>query len=460
MERILECEGQEKMDMSGRSLAEVPFCFAFAMLTTGSSALFGQAILSADGVTEAYTRIQGVLKSAPETPDCSHTAFGPHITQALDSELGKYVFVFHIHVTPDNDRCVAFDRQRLEIKTEGNASTPDYLKGFLNDSVTFRWKFKLPAGFQPSTSFTHIHQIKAYDGDDSAPIMTLTPRKGNPNSLQLINVNSKGVTTTLSSTPLAPFVGVWVEAYEKITYSSTGQYSIVIKNLSDGAILFSYSNANVDLWRNGTTVVRPKWGIYRSLNNADQLRDEQVRYDRFCLAKGTDDCLSDQDLPDFSVGASAGAAAVPPGGTASYEVNVASLRGFGENVALRVTGFPAAATASFSSDPIAGGTGSSSLRVVTSSESPPGNYTLFVSGLDGILSHVVTVPLVVQGVPGDVNGDGVVDCADLALARAAFGRQVGQPGYNPRADFNGDGVVNIGDLAFAAHQMPAGTKCQ
>ncbi len=426
----------------------------------GATLSSAQIILSADGATAAYNRIQSVLKSAPETPDCSHPAFGPHITQGLDSDLGKYVFVFNIHVTPDNDRCVAFDRQRLEIKTEGNSSTPDYLKGFLNDSVTFRWKVKLPVGFQPSSSFTHIHQIKAYDGDDSAPIITLTPRKGNPNILQLIHIDSKGVTTTLTSTPLQPFIGVWVEGYEKITYSYTGQYSIVIKRLSDGATLFSYSNPNLDLWRNGTTVVRPKWGIYRSLNNADQLRDEQVRYDRFCLAKGTDDCVSDQDLRDFSISATAATPNVPPGNASSYNINVASLRGFGDDVGLSVMGLPAAATASFPESTVPNGSGASSLNVLTANTSPPGNYTLVISGISGVLSHVATVPLVIQGIPGDVNGDGVVNCSDVAFVRTAFGKAVGQSGYDPRTDFNGDGVVDIRDLAFISRQIAPGTVCQ
>lgn len=256
--------------------------------------LFGQSILTANGTTDTYSLIDSVLapgQDAIENPDCSHPAFGAHITQAFDSDLAKSVFVFHIHVVPDNDRCSAFDRQRNEIKTYG--PSPDYLKGFLGDSVTFRWKFKLDAGFQPSSSFTHIHQIKAGDGDDSAPIITITPRAGNPQQLQLILVNSLGKTTTLARPDLAPFKGVWVEAYEKITYGFNGTYSLQIRRASDQAVLFSYSNNDIDLWRKGTTFVRPKWGIYRSLNHPEQLRDEQVRFDRLCLAKGTDHCPSE-----------------------------------------------------------------------------------------------------------------------------------------------------------------------
>ena len=86
---------------------------------------------------------------------------------------------------------------------------------------------------------------------------------------------------------------MWVEAFEQITYSHTGTYSVVIKTLDGGATLLSYSNSNIDLWRTGTTFSRPKWGIYRSLNSPSFLRDEQVRFDRFCIAKGSDVCPSE-----------------------------------------------------------------------------------------------------------------------------------------------------------------------
>lgn len=246
--------------------------------------------LIADGKTDTYELIDRVLGgNAIESPDCSHPSFGPHITQAFDNTLGKSVFLFHIHVTPDNDRCSKFDRQRNEIKTYG--PSPAYLKAFFKDKTTYRWRFELDANFQPSSSFTHIHQLKAGDGDDAAPIITITPRYGHPDRLDLIHIDSHGKTTTVATTPLAPFKGVWVEAYERVKWRhKQGKYSLEIRRLSDGAPLFSYSSNQIDMWRKGTTFSRPKWGIYRSLNNKARLRDEQVRFDRFCLAKGNDDC--------------------------------------------------------------------------------------------------------------------------------------------------------------------------
>jgi hypothetical protein len=60
---------------------------------------------------------------------------------------------------------------------------------------------------------------------------------------------------------------------------------------------------------------------------------------------------------------------------------------------------------------------------------------------------------------GDLNGDGVVNCLDLAIVRASFGKRVGQAGFDPRADVNNDGVVNVLDLAAVARQLPASTIC-
>ena len=115
------------------------------------------------------------------------------------------MFEFYSHVTPDKDKCKNFNRQRVEIKTYDQS--PDTLLGVVGETITYKWKFKLADGFQPSSSFTHIHQIKAVGGDDGMPIFTLTPRKSTPNVLELIHNN----TTKVRRIDLSLFEGEWIE---------------------------------------------------------------------------------------------------------------------------------------------------------------------------------------------------------------------------------------------------------
>lgn len=60
----------------------------------------------------------------------------------------------------------------------------------------------------------------------------------------------------------------------------------------------------------------------------------------------------------------------------------------------------------------------------------------------------------------DLNGDGVVNCADLEIVKASFGKKNGQTGFDPRADVNKDGIVNVIDLSTVARQLPAGLVCK
>jgi hypothetical protein len=251
----------------------------------------GQTYLRADGSADTYALINRVFGSygTGEMPDCSHPSFGRHIFQGNDGQLNKQVFFFHAHRDTDNDRCQNFDRQRTEIRPDQGALTAAN-----GETMSFSWNFKLDAGFQPSTSFTHIFQLKAVSGDDGMPLITFTPRyNSGGNQMEVIHVNSAGTTTKVRTVPLAPFLGVWVKVVTSVTYGTAGNghYSVNMSTLNGGQNLLSYtSGANFQMWRSGATYYRPKWGIYRSLENKQQLRDEIVRFDNFCLAKGSAKC--------------------------------------------------------------------------------------------------------------------------------------------------------------------------
>ena len=260
-------------------------CFAGFISTANS-----QTVLDADGPGNTYELINSVLApgfDVVEVPDCGHAAFGRHITETWDAQLNRYVFDFHIHVSPDNDRCINFDRQRNEIKTYDKS--PANLIGVAGETVTYKWKFKLPTGFQVSSNFTHLHQIKPVGGDESTPIFCLTARKGNPNRMELnYYINSSQSAVRLESANLSLFENTWVEVTERVQLDNVnGTYSIVIKNVSTGAAILSYSNNQMLTIRDDNAFIRPKWGIYRSLLNAQDLRDEIVKFASFSIEEDT-----------------------------------------------------------------------------------------------------------------------------------------------------------------------------
>lgn len=245
---------------------------------------FSQVTLNADGPGDTYSLITSVLapgNNPIETPDCNHAAFGDHIDEVFDADLNTNVFRFHIHTSPDNDRCIKFDRQRNEIKTYDKS--PDNLLGVVDETVIYKWKFKLADGFQSSPSFTHIHQLKSVGGDlASMPMYTLTTRKSSPDRLELRYAETDSQ-ITLKQTDLAPLIDTWLEVTETVKYGTSGTYDIVIKKVSDGSTLFSYTNNNIINWRENADFVRPKWGIYRSLNSSEDLRDEMVLFANFSI---------------------------------------------------------------------------------------------------------------------------------------------------------------------------------
>lgn len=226
------------------------YLLATALATLNTIPLHSQVTLSADGPGNTYSLIES-RGFGVESPDCGHTAFGPHVTELFDNTLNKNVFVFHSHATADDDRCSADDRVRMEIK--GGAGSPAALQHTEGQTAYYRWKFKLDAGFIPSSRFTHIFQIKAYGGDDGAPLITITPRAGNPQKMQIIHSAGEGSGSlgTVHQVDLAPFKGTWVEAYVKYKSSegSAGTFEVSIKRVSDGAVLLSYSRTGIDLWR-------------------------------------------------------------------------------------------------------------------------------------------------------------------------------------------------------------------
>ncbi|MDR2020995.1 MAG: hypothetical protein LBQ14_09550 [Treponema sp.] len=290
------------------------FRFSEADFTEGTAAW--RVLLAADSSQNAYTLInaKGYGYETPDQQNSGHLGV-PHITQEHDSVLGKDVFAFTLHRDLDGNATGDQTRQRVEIKVDDSE-----LRGAEDRTFVYRWKFKLPPDFAPSTAFTHIHQIKNEGGDSSAPVITLSPRLvSGAGRMQLIYrapTHNYGGASPVSSpnrylaqVPLADFLGEWVQAEEHIAYASTPEdsaYGITITRMSDGAVLLSwtytpqaYGSLEEDTvtwpfitWRSGNNYGRPKYGVYRLIWNDSALtdpvgglKDEKVLYADFELER-------------------------------------------------------------------------------------------------------------------------------------------------------------------------------
>ncbi|KAG4080366.1 hypothetical protein HA402_006704 [Bradysia odoriphaga] len=125
------------------------------------------------------------------------------------------------------------------------------------------------------------------------PIITVSLRKSTPNVLQLLQYDSKGSLLFLKEEPLTKFTGRWVHAESEVVYGHHGAYNMTLTDYATNDVLLHYSSNDIDFWRNDTTTVsnfvRPKWGVYRSVQEAVLSRNETVLFDDFCIGKGEED---------------------------------------------------------------------------------------------------------------------------------------------------------------------------
>ena len=273
---------------------------AWAMVAPGTDDI---GILVADGNTAGtydLIKAQGYDLEPPDESGSHATNPFQHIQQQWDNTLGKYVFSFYIHVAIDDDRGLAnvTDRQRNEIKT--GPHSPASLIAQEGETMVMKWKFKLPAGLLTTSKFSHIHQLKGMDNaagnaDVSLPVITLTcyTLSSGRKVLRLLHNDRTDLTTTsakkLKEVAQEDFLGEWVEVEERVKFGANGTYAISITRMSDNKSLLSYSNGNIDMWRTGSSGLRPKWGIYRShgANRSllSQLRDEVFLFADFSIEK-------------------------------------------------------------------------------------------------------------------------------------------------------------------------------
>ena len=192
-----------------------------------------------------------------------------------DTTLNKPVLRFDIHITPvvDGDGART-DRQRNELKTtHTNRTWKDSVNGQEGKWQVLEWKVKVPKDFQPLNNFCHIHQIKAQDGSaNGSPIITHTLRANADGSNKRLQVehNAEGGGRKFGTKSISwdEFADEWLQITQEMHFRHDGFFAVKITRIRDGKILLDFKEEGVGLYRQEATIIRSKYGIYRSLGGS------------------------------------------------------------------------------------------------------------------------------------------------------------------------------------------------
>ncbi|GAA3507421.1 discoidin domain-containing protein [Streptomyces showdoensis] len=201
----------------------------------------------------------GAFETVEDDRAESHPGGAPHIKVAGDA------YRFDMHLV---DRDSYSDRQRQEVT--GNRTSPSsFLEWRPGETWRVTYSTYIPSSLMATTTFTHIMQTKQ-PGSGTSPITVTSLRR--VNGVQTIEHKIFDGDILVGRTNLEPLQNKWIDIeYEiKIGDGTAGSVRWVVK--SGGTTVVDATKTGVDTLL--ADRVRPKWGIYRSLDDTSgSLRD-------------------------------------------------------------------------------------------------------------------------------------------------------------------------------------------
>jgi hypothetical protein len=139
---------------------------------------------------------------------------------------------------------------------------------------------------------------------------------------------------------------------------------------------------------------------------------------------------------------------IAQGGSASYSITIVPTGGFTGAVTLGVSGLPAGSTATFSTNPVLGGSGSTVLIITTSSSTPsPSVSNLTLTGVSGTLTHSQALYL---GVAPKAEAIGGTITPSSSVSSSAGGTA------NYALNLSTTNNTALADMALSVSGVPAG----
>lgn len=248
-----------------------------AMMASSALAIVGtQLTISryASAVTVPSNASQGAhLRWAPKP-----TSAGLHAFEGIEADRAgkfpgrKYVVVensdhyrFNIWAD-DRDSTGGGDRQRTEVK--GMVQDGTIQKMLSREKWSISYEMFMPSTLHGTSKFTHIFQTKT-PSTNGGPWVTLDlSRNGSKETMRARAYSTPGA-PDIASTDLAPLRNKWISVEWTFTIGTEGAARFVARDGTDASaqVVADGKLTNVNLPDQGD-YVRPKWGIYRSVESA------------------------------------------------------------------------------------------------------------------------------------------------------------------------------------------------
>ncbi len=233
-------------------------------LGAGAVLLGGAAAMARPAYADPVIEAAWALKWNPTT------AAGLGAFEGLeDDRAGSHKGVKHIYVAGDawrfdmhtRDRDGS-DRQRNESKGMKSGGTTHKIGKDQTWKITYQafW----PSSLTATTRFTHIMQMKVQDV--GGPLWTLTPRMKDKPTLTILTLRDNDANTEHVVADWTPLQNRWIDIEFECKASNTGGHLAWLFKDGDKVVGQGRTTA-VDLWRD-KNYLRPKWGIYRSIESA------------------------------------------------------------------------------------------------------------------------------------------------------------------------------------------------
>ncbi len=187
---------------------------------------------------------------------------------------GKYVVVeqdhwrFNIWKDDRDPTGGGNDRQRTEVRGMMTGRQPVKMRN--NETWQISYEMFIPASLHGTSHFTHVFQTKT-PSTNAGPWVTVSLSRNGKGEQIRLQADSTGGAPVIAAADLASLHERWVSVTLTLRIGQKGSAGMILRNVTNGvgtsSVLCDGTRSNVTIPDQGD-YVRPKWGIYRSVQSA------------------------------------------------------------------------------------------------------------------------------------------------------------------------------------------------